>query len=109
MLGGESGRRALPLRDAAERIHSRATGRRRGAGDRLPRAFQTGVDRVAPADEDEEIACGFVLLSGGPASHYQFSRACYELWAGSLGSGCGGEVAASKGLEHRWALRAGCG
>ncbi len=26
-----------------------------------------------------------------------------------LGSDCGGEVAAWKGLEHRWALRAGCG
>lgn len=26
-----------------------------------------------------------------------------------LGSDCGGGVAAWKGLEHRWALRAGCG
>src|ERR671920_644098 len=46
----------------AERIHSRASGRCRGVGDRLPRALPTGVDRVAPADE--EIACEFVLLSG---------------------------------------------
>jgi hypothetical protein len=28
---------------------------------------------------------------------------------GSFGSGCGGEVAAWKGLEHRWVPRAGCG
>ena len=26
-----------------------------------------------------------------------------------LGSDCGGEVAVWKGLEHRWALRVGCG
>jgi hypothetical protein len=64
MPGSASGRRALPLGGAAERVHSRATGRRRGVGDRLPWAIPTGVVWVAPADE--EITCELVLLSGGP-------------------------------------------
>src|SRR5215211_4351572 len=69
MLGGESGRRALPLRGAAKRIHSRATGRRRGAGDRLPRAFQTGVVWVAPAGEKTRRT--FLRLSRDVAVHRQ--------------------------------------
>src|SRR5215210_2187855 len=62
MSGGASGRWALPLRGAAERVHRRASGRRRRAGDRLPWAFPTSVVRVAPATE--EIPCAFLPPPG---------------------------------------------
>src|SRR5829696_659012 len=47
MPGGRGKRRALPVRGAAERVHSRATDRHRRAGARLPWAFPTGLVRVA--------------------------------------------------------------
>jgi hypothetical protein len=49
------------------------------------------------------------ILTARSSTVAVYLRACYELWAGSFGSGCGGEVAVWKGLEHRWVLRAGCG
>ena len=64
LLGGASRRLALPLRGAAERVRSRATGRRRRVGDRLSWAFQAGVVRITPAGEETLLrVCSFNTLA----------------------------------------------